>query len=140
MFNCLLNDNLLLEVIGNITNCNIRWNYPGEKVYTIEEIKEMIYDILKKYGIEKAYIFGSYARGEANQQSDVDIMIKKGNLKTLLQLSALAYEIEQILKKQIDIVIEETYTKDTKYDSDTIKLAKNIFYNEVKKERLNIYE
>ena len=31
----------------------------SEKVYTIEEIKEMIYDILKKYGIEKAYIFGS---------------------------------------------------------------------------------
>lgn len=112
----------------------------SEKVYTIEEIKEMICDILKKYGIEKAYIFGSYARGEANKQSDVDIMIKKGNLKTLLQLSALAYEIEQILKKQIDIVIEETYTKDIKYDSETIKLAKNIFYNEVKKERLNIYE
>lgn len=112
----------------------------SEKIYTIEEIKEMIYNILKKYGIEKAYIFGSYARGEANNQSDVDIMIKKGNLKTLLQLSSLAYEIEQILKKQIDIVIEETYTEDIKYDSETIKLAKNIFYNEVKKERLNIYE
>ena len=112
----------------------------SEKVYTIEEIKEMIYDILRKYGIEKAYLFGSYARGEANQQSDVDIMIKKGNLKTLLQLSALAYEIEQILKKQIDIVVEETYTDDIQYDSDEIKLAKNIFYNEVKKERLNIYE
>lgn len=112
----------------------------NEKVYTIEEIKEMIYDVLKKYGIEKAYIFGSYARGEANKQSDVDIMIKKGNLKTLFQLSALACEIEQILKKQIDIVIEETYTKDIKYDSETIKIAKNIFYNEVKKERLNIYE
>ncbi len=112
----------------------------SEKVYTIEEIKEMIYDILKKYGIEKAYIFGSYARGEANKQSDIDIMIKKGNLKTLLQLSVLAYEIEQILKKQIDIVIEETYTDDIKYDSETIKLAKSIFYNKVKKERLNIYE
>ena len=73
----------------------------SEKVYTIEEIKEMIYDILKKYGIEKAYIFGSYARGEANQQSDIDIMIKKGKLKTLLQLSALAYEIEQILKNKL---------------------------------------
>ncbi len=112
----------------------------SEKVYTIQEIKEMIYGILKKYGIEKAYIFGSYARGEANKKSDIDIMIKKGKLKTLLQLSALAYEIEQILKKQINIVIEETYTKDIKYDSETIKLAKNIFYNEVKKERLNIYE
>ncbi len=112
----------------------------SEKIYTVEEIKEMIYNIFKKYGIEKAYIFGSYARGEANKQSDIDIMIKKGNLKTLLQLSALAYEIEQILKKQIDIVIEETYTDDIKYDSETIKLAKNIFYDEVKKERLNIYE
>ena len=82
----------------------------SEKIYTIEEIKEMISDILKKYGVEKAYIFGSYARGEADKKSDVDIMIKKGNLKTLMQLSALAYEIEQILKKQVDIVIEETYT------------------------------
>ena len=84
----------------------------NEKVYTIEEIKEMICDVLQKYGVEKAYIFGSYARGEANKKSDVDIMIKKGKLKTLLQLSALANEIEQILKKQIDIVIEETYTDD----------------------------
>ncbi len=112
----------------------------SEKVYTVEEIKEMVYDILKKYGIEKAYIFGSYARGEANKKSDVDIMIRKGNLKTLLQLSALAHEIEQILKKQVDIVIEETYTDDIQYDSESIKLAKNIFYNEVKKERLDIYE
>ncbi len=112
----------------------------SEKVYTVKEIKEMIYDIFRKYGIEKAYIFGSYARGEADKKSDVDIMIKKGNLKTLLQLSALAYEIEQILKKQVDIVVEETYTDDIQYDSETIKLAKSIFYNEVKKERLNIYE
>ena len=112
----------------------------SEKIYTVEEIKNMIYDVLKKYGIEKAYIFGSYARGEANKKSDVDIMIKKGNLKTLLQLSALAYEIENILKKQIDIVIEETYTKDINYDSETIKLAKSLFYEKVKEERLNIYE
>ena len=112
----------------------------SEKVYTIEEIKDLIYHIFKKYGIEKAYIFGSYARGEANKKSDVDIMIKKGNIKTLLQLSALAYEIEQILKKQVDIVIEETYTDDIQYDSENIKLAKNIFYDEVKKERLNIYD
>ena len=112
----------------------------SEKVYTIEEIKKLVHNTLKQYGIEKAYIFGSYARGEADKKSDIDIMIKKGNLKTLLQLSALAYEIEQILQKQIDIVVEETYTEDIEYDSETIKLAKNIFYNEVKKERLNIYE
>ena len=68
------------------------------------------------------------------------VRIKKGKLKTLLQLSALAYEIEKKLQKQIDIVVEETYTDDIQYDSETIKLAKNIFYNEVKKERLNIYE
>ena len=38
----------------------------SEKVYTIEEIKEKIYDILKKYGIEKAYLFVSYERGESS--------------------------------------------------------------------------
>lgn len=59
-------------------------------------------------------------------------------MKILLQLSALTYEIERILKKQIDIVVEKTYTKDINYDSETIKLAKNIFYNEINKEKLNV--
>ena len=46
------------------------------KVYPINEIKLKIKDIMDNYGIEKAYLFGSYARGEATIDSDIDIMIK----------------------------------------------------------------
>lgn len=48
-----------------------------EKIYTIEEIKTITYKIFKKYNIKEAYIFGSYARGEATRNSDIDIIIKK---------------------------------------------------------------
>ena len=46
------------------------------KVYSINDIKLIIKDIMKNYGIEKAYLFGSYARDEATIDSDIDIMIK----------------------------------------------------------------
>ena len=69
-------------------------NIENNKIYSIQEIKKMINKILKKYNIDKAYIFVSYARGEATESSDIDIMIKKGNLTTLLELSKMAIEIE----------------------------------------------
>lgn len=115
-----------------------------EKIYTIDEIKRMTYDIFKKYGVDKAYIFGSYARGEANIDSDIDIIIKKGKLSTLLQLSALAIEIETLLNKEIDIITEETYTKQienikNKSDDILLKIKKN-FYKRILKERVILYE
>lgn len=112
----------------------------SKKIYSIDEIKDLIYGIFKKYNIDKAYIFGSYARGEATNNSDIDIMIKKGNAyMTLVTLGALFTEIEKILKKKVDIIIEETYTKDIKYDDKSKKLAKKIFYNEVLLDRVKIY-
>ena len=53
--------------------------------YTIEEIKEKTVPLAKDFGIQTMYLFGSYARGEANDNSDVDIFIDKGNLKSLIQ-------------------------------------------------------
>ena len=110
-----------------------------KKIYTLEEIKEMIYDILKKYDIEQAYIFGSYARGEATQKSDVDIMIKKGDATlTFVTLGKLFEELEEALRKQVDIVTEETYT-DIKYDKECLKQAKMLFYNRILNDRVKIY-
>ncbi|MDR0486739.1 MAG: nucleotidyltransferase domain-containing protein [Treponema sp.] len=37
----------------------------------------------RQYGIQKAYLFGSYARGEAGLESDIDIRIEKGKLRML---------------------------------------------------------
>lgn len=53
--------------------------------YTIEEIREKTVPIAKSYGIKRMSLFGSYARGDAKDDSDVDICIDKGELQSLLQ-------------------------------------------------------
>ena len=59
------------------------------KVYTIEELKAIIIPIAKKYGIKKVYLFGSMARGDGNENSDIDLRIEKGSLKGLFALDNL---------------------------------------------------
>ena len=54
---------------------------------TIEKIKEIITPICKKYGVKRAYLFGSYARNEATEKSDVDIRIESGKIRGLFQLA-----------------------------------------------------
>jgi predicted nucleotidyltransferase len=60
------------------------------KPHSIEDIKNKITNIARQYGIQKAYLFGSYARGEAGFESDIDICIEKGKLRTLFELSGFA--------------------------------------------------
>ena len=44
----------------------------SNKVYTIDEIKSTIRPIAESYGVERIFLFGSYARGEATPTSDID--------------------------------------------------------------------
>jgi len=115
----------------------------GDQVCTIREIKIGVQNIMKKYdAIEKVYLFGSYARGEAKSDSDIDIMIKLNddNSFSLLTLSSLANNLIDKLKKEVDIILEETYTEEIKYDTKEKQYAKNRFYNEIRKDMILIYE
>lgn len=114
----------------------------NKKVYTLKEIIDICTPILKKYNIKKAYIFGSYARGEATEKSDIDIMIKTtdSNILSLLNLSSLEIELEEKLEKVVDIVIEETYTDEINNEDIYGTLAKKIFYKEVVKDRSVVYD
>ena len=109
----------------------------SSKIYSIEEIKNIARQIFSKYNFEKVYLFGSYARGEATNLSDIDIMVVGGNINTLMNLSDFALELVKIFKKEIDIVKEENYTK--KDDNEYFDLANKLFYNVVRKERVLIY-
>lgn len=73
-------------------------------VLTIKQIKERIKPIIEKYHIEEVYLFGSYARGEAGPNSDVDIYCSSGNIKTLYGEIDLIDELEQVLGKKVDVV------------------------------------
>ena len=50
----------------------------SDKLYTLEEIREKVKPIAAAYGVERVYLFGSYARGEATAESDLDFRIDKG--------------------------------------------------------------
>ena len=71
---------------------------------TIPEIKAAVAKVGKKYGIKNAYLFGSYARGEANEKSDVDIIIDRGKMRGLIQLSGFRLDLADELGSDVDVV------------------------------------
>ena len=71
---------------------------------TNEEVKAAIRMLLKKYNAEYALLFGSYARGEAKDDSDIDIYVDKGNMTSLIKYYAFVYELEQILDCHVDVI------------------------------------
>ena len=70
----------------------------------IENMKKKIRKVLTKHGIVRAGIFGSYARGEQKKNSDVDILIQPTKDMSLLDFSGLKIELEEILKRKVDLV------------------------------------
>lgn len=85
-----------------ITNLIINDIKPN--VLSIKQIKERIKPIIKKHQIKDVYLFGSYSRGEANENSDVDIYCDKGDLRTLYDEVDLIDEFENALGKKVDLV------------------------------------
>lgn len=73
-------------------------------IYTIEEIKDKAIPIAKVYGISRMSLFVSYARGEAQDSSDVDLYIDRGKLGNLLQYFALIDELKNALHCHVDVV------------------------------------
>ena len=71
---------------------------------TIEKIKDKVIPILKRYGVKRAAIFGSSARGEAKTSSDVDILVEIESDISLLDFVGLKIEIEEALGGKVDLV------------------------------------
>ena len=79
-------------------------------------IKNAIEPIARFYGVKKLYLFGSYARGTANEQSDIDLLIEKGKPMSLLKLSGMRQMVEEALNLSVDLVttagIEEDFQRE----------------------------
>ena len=73
-------------------------------ILTIKQIKKRIKPVIEKHGIKTVYLFGSYARGEANRNSDVDIYCDRGDVDTLWKHSALQDELIEALGKDVDVI------------------------------------
>src|SRR3990167_1811438 len=70
----------------------------------LREIRNRMYPILKRYGVVKASIFGSYVREEETLESDIDILVEFSTEKSLLDLAGLKIELEEALDREVDVL------------------------------------
>lgn len=102
-------DSELIEFLDGIENKNkfiksLIENKMFSNVLTIKQIKDRIRPVMEKHGIKDVYLFGSYSRGEANKDSDVDIYCEKGDIDTLIKASKFEKELSNALGKEVDVV------------------------------------
>jgi len=70
----------------------------------LDEIKVKIIPVLRRYDVRKAAIFGSYVKGEEREDSDIDILVEFKGEKSLLDLAGLKIELQEILKRKVDVL------------------------------------
>jgi len=71
------------------------------------DLKEITAEVIKfadQYGIIKAGVFGSYARGEAEDESDVDLLFEFKEVIGLMKLGGLIIDLEEALGKKVDVL------------------------------------
>lgn len=100
----------LIDILDNMANrnsyiTNLIMEDVKPSILTIKEIKERIAPLIKKYNIKDVYLFGSYARGEARRDSDIDILCSPGNVKGLFERVGMIQDFEKSLERKVDVVI-----------------------------------
>jgi predicted nucleotidyltransferase len=72
-------------------------------IYTLEQIKELVVPIAQRYKLKALWFFGSYARGVATEESDVDLLIDytDSNIKNIFDLNILFEQFEDTIKKRL---------------------------------------
>jgi len=71
---------------------------------SVDEIKTKILPILRKHGVTRAAVFGSFARNLASGASDIDLLVELRPDAGLLELVDLKIELEETLQRPVDLV------------------------------------
>jgi len=104
-------------------------------IYSQEQPSRLVTPIAVKYHIPAVYLFGSYARGTAREDSDIDLLIDTSGteIKSLLQLSAIMLELEAVTGKTVDLITASSLTQNSNRPS-TLR-----FRETVNRERRPLY-
>ena len=84
-----------------------------EKILTIENIKTLVRPVAEKYRIKEIYLFGSYARGEADESSDLDFLAIGREYFKSVMIFSFAEELRMILKKEVHVFEIDEIDKDS---------------------------
>ena len=93
---------------------------------SISQIRQAVTPIAQKYGLKRMYLFGSYAKGTATPDSDIDLLIEKGLPLSLLKMSGLRQDAIEALGLDVDIV--------------SLSGIDEVFWNEVRGTEVLLYE
>ena len=86
--------------------------------------------------LRQVILYGSYARGEATENSDIDLLIDTSgtNLRSLFSLGKLYCDLESALEKKIDLITLSSLEQTTRLPSD------ELFRNNIEKEKVKLYD
>jgi len=73
----------------------------------LKEKREAVIALAAKHGAFRLRVFGSAARGEAGPESDIDLLVKMEEGRSLLDLSALTQDLQDLLGVKVDVVSED---------------------------------
>jgi predicted nucleotidyltransferase len=75
---------------------------------TVEEIRQTVLPILRRYGVTRAAVFGSAVTGRLRPDSDIDILVRISEDLSLLDFVGLKLDLEQALDRRVDLVEYDT--------------------------------
>jgi len=83
--------------------------------YGLRDISDMVAPVAAEFGVRKLSIFGSYARGEATESSDMDFhIIDRGALRGLVSLARFELALEELFKVSVDVVTTSSLFDDVR--------------------------
>ena len=85
------------------------------RIFTLENIKAMVKPLAEKYHAKEIYLFGSYARGEADENSDLDFLVFGGENFKLTNIFALVEDLREVLQKKVDIFEIHEVNQDSEF-------------------------
>ncbi|MDR1312181.1 MAG: nucleotidyltransferase domain-containing protein [Deltaproteobacteria bacterium] len=76
-------------------------------IYSIEDIRRIVEPIARRHGAERVWLFGSYARGEARADSDIDLLVESGKIKCLFKFTDFYLDLAEAFNLELDIVTKK---------------------------------
>ena len=93
----------------------------SNKIYSFDELTKKIGEILSNFPVQKAILFGSYAKGEADEKSDIDLVIDSNDQIRGLKFFGVRSELEECLEKEVDLIEQKDIITDGETDREILK-------------------
>lgn len=102
--------------------------------YSIDEIRDKIMPVIIEHNVSQVYLFGSYAKSTATEESDIDLAINSSNIHGLLGLLSFKEDVSNALQKPVDVLTLRAI------ENEKNSPLKKEFYGNFTKERICLYE